>query len=199
MTPLTKPPLFDQSLFLAEGSCSCWVAYCLGQLLYYVFFKLLFYTFKTLVKKLFYETKGVFLFPFLSQSLRQVLTFWLVCLCCSSWLVFYHTACTYLCMFAQCVDYVRVHSHVCYCWCCCCRNILWSDLCDILPCCWIRWQAECISSARRWHSVLFRLSATSALSLYSNWSHGLTSEFGSLSPAHHSFTIRGLCLFQWAE
>lgn len=73
-----------------------------------------------------------------------------------------------------------VHLYVCYCW-CCCRNILWSELCDMLPCCWIRWQAECISSARRCHSVFCRLSATSALSLYSDRSHGLTSEFGSPS------------------
>lgn len=78
---------------------------------------------------------------------------------------------------------VCVHLCVCCCWSCCCRNILWSKLCDILPCCWIRWQAECISSARRCHSVFCRLSATSALSLYSDWSHGLTSKFGSSSAA----------------
>lgn len=99
-------------------------------------------------------------------------------LTCCVWL-FMHV-CTAVC------DRARVHLYVCYCWCCCCRNILWSELCDISPCCWIWWQAECISSARRCHSVFCRLSATSALSLYSDWSLGLTSKFGSSSSAAQS-------------
>lgn len=141
-----------------------------------------------------HETKGVFfifhLF-FCHKVSDKLLTFWLVCLLsnsCSSWLVF-NMLCVWLFMHvcAPVCDCMTVclrecvHLYVCYCWCCCCRNILWSELCDILPCCWIRWQAECISSARRCHSVFCRLSATSALSLYSDWSHGLTSKFGSSS------------------
>lgn len=102
-------------------------------------------------------------------------------LTCCVWL-FMHV-CTPVCDCVSACVCVCVHLYVCYCWCCCCRNILWSELCDILPCCWIRWQAECISSARRCHSVFCRLSATSALSLYSDWSHGLTSKFGSSSAA----------------
>lgn len=33
--------------------------------------------------------------------------------------------------------------YVCHCWCCCRSNILWDDLCDCLPCSWMRWQVEC--------------------------------------------------------
>lgn len=58
----------------------------------------------------------------------------------------------------------QAHARLCVCCCCCCGDVLWSELCDILPCCWIRWHAECISSARWCHSVFCRLSATSALS-----------------------------------
>lgn len=81
-----------------------------------------------------------------------------------------------------------VHLYVCCCWCCCCRNILWSESCDILPCCCTRWQAECIRIAHRCHSVFCRLSATSALSLWRDWSHELTSKFGFLY-ASPSFTM----------
>lgn len=144
-----------------------------------------FSSFSTKTKCVFF----IFHLFFCQKVSDKLLTFWLVCLLsnpCYSWLVFNMLraviyACAHACVCVTACVYV--HLCVCYCWSCCCRNILWSELCDILPCCWIRWQAECISSARRCHSVFCRLSATSALSLYSDWSHGLTSKFGSSSAA----------------